>query len=218
VWKKWEFCFLSWFYGTWFLKGAESAWIVVTVWLSLKIEFILGALLCIADTSSGNWCGHQHRVASQQSFLHWTASEACNWQGVLSLLFSSFFCNPLDSLAVRHSGKLLVIFFPQEYDELLHEFMSAVKQAYGEKVLVQVSANTTSSHRNPHLWLCVLEGFNVVIQSSVVYCIECCDQLVPLCGIDANFCSPIFTVNLVVTDWFSFEMSTMGLEYMHPSM
>ncbi len=106
VWKKWELCFLSSLYWTWFLKGAESAWIVVTVWLSLKIEFILGALLCIADTSSGNWCGHQHRVASQQSFLHWTASEACNWQGVLSLLFSSFFFTPLDSLAVRHSDLL----------------------------------------------------------------------------------------------------------------
>jgi malate dehydrogenase (oxaloacetate-decarboxylating)(NADP+) len=26
-----------------------------------------------------------------------------------------------------------------EYDELLHEFMSAVKKAYGEKVLVQVT-------------------------------------------------------------------------------
>jgi hypothetical protein len=121
-------------------------------------------------------------------------------------------------LTTHWLGKLLVIFFPQEYDELLHEFMSAVKQAYGEKVLVQVSADTTSSHWNPHLWLCVLEGFNVVIQSSVVYCVECCDQLVPLCGIDANFCSLIFTVNLVATDWFSVEMNKMVLEYMHPSM
>jgi len=76
-------------------------------------------------------------------------------------------------------GKLLVIFFPHEYDEL-HEFMLIMRQAYGEKVIVQMSANIVSSHWNPHLWLCVLEGFNVVIQSSVVYCVECCDQLVPL--------------------------------------
>jgi malate dehydrogenase (oxaloacetate-decarboxylating)(NADP+) len=27
----------------------------------------------------------------------------------------------------------------QEYSELLHEFMTAVKQTYGEKVLIQVS-------------------------------------------------------------------------------
>ena len=37
-----------------------------------------------------------------------------------------------------HSN-LLCYCLPQEYAELLHEFMTAVKQNYGEKVLVQVS-------------------------------------------------------------------------------
>jgi hypothetical protein len=52
------------------LKGAKFAWIVVIVWLSLKIKSTLSILLCIVNTSSGNWCGHQNGVAFQQSFLH----------------------------------------------------------------------------------------------------------------------------------------------------
>lgn len=35
----------------------------------------------------------------------------------------------------------------QEYDDLLHEFMCACKQAYGEKVLVQVRAHLSKAHR-----------------------------------------------------------------------
>lgn len=33
----------------------------------------------------------------------------------------------------------LILFFLQEYSELMHEFMTAVKQNYGEKVVIQVS-------------------------------------------------------------------------------
>lgn len=36
------------------LKGVKYAWIVVIVWLSLKIKSILCTLLCIVDTYSGN--------------------------------------------------------------------------------------------------------------------------------------------------------------------
>ena len=35
----------------------------------------------------------------------------------------------------------------QEYAEFLHEFMCAVKQNYGEKVLVQVSHRITSANK-----------------------------------------------------------------------
>jgi malate dehydrogenase (oxaloacetate-decarboxylating)(NADP+) len=36
----------------------------------------------------------------------------------------------------------------QEYSELLHEFMTAVKQTYGEKVLIQVSSSVKTLHTN----------------------------------------------------------------------
>jgi malate dehydrogenase (oxaloacetate-decarboxylating)(NADP+) len=37
--------------------------------------------------------------------------------------------------------EILSVHFPlwQEYDELMEEFMAAIKQIYGEKVLIQVS-------------------------------------------------------------------------------
>ncbi len=60
-------------------------------------------------------------------------------------------------LTTHWFGKLLVIFFPQEYDEL-HEFMLIMRQTYGEKMIVQMSADIVSSHWNPHLWLCVLRA------------------------------------------------------------
>jgi hypothetical protein len=39
--------------------------------------------------------------------------------------------------------------YKQEYDELLHEFMVACKQAYGEKVLVQVFIQDEKSRTFP---------------------------------------------------------------------
>ncbi len=38
-----------------------------------------------AGTSNHNWCGHQHRVSTQKSFLHWIAPKACHWPGVISI-------------------------------------------------------------------------------------------------------------------------------------
>jgi len=38
-----------------------------------------------AGTSNHNWCGHQHRVSTQKSFLHWIATKACHWPGVISI-------------------------------------------------------------------------------------------------------------------------------------
>lgn len=42
------------------------------------------------------------------------------------------------SLTLCNGRNLNHMFFLQEYAELLHEFMTAVKQIYGEKVLIQV--------------------------------------------------------------------------------
>lgn len=40
---------------------------------------------------------------------------------------------------------VVAFFFIQEYAEFLHEFMCAVKQNYGEKVLVQVKSYTSKT-------------------------------------------------------------------------
>lgn len=57
---------------------------------------------------------------------------------------SSFFPRADAEILMFSPGSLICLFFffnSQEYAELLHEFMCAVKQNYGEKVLIQVQQN-----------------------------------------------------------------------------
>lgn len=45
---------------------------------------------------------------------------------------------------IFNSNEFIQFFWLQEYAELLHEFMTAVKQNYGEKILIQVLSSVQS--------------------------------------------------------------------------
>lgn len=83
---------------------------------------------------------HQQSGSSGQSILHWATPETSHWQGNEVLEFTAgveLLCFPFEQSLTTSVGWCMGL-SKQEYDELLHEFMTACKQAYGEKVLVQV--------------------------------------------------------------------------------
>ncbi len=79
--------------------------------------------------------------------------------GQVSYLFFAWFILPCSFFAFEAVGDINQDIFSQlldvqEYDDLVHEFMTATKQAYGEKVLVQVMHLTVNclSKTGHSLW------------------------------------------------------------------
>lgn len=86
------------------------------------------------SVSSGHYrCGNKQWDLVERWILHWAKAKESNRPG-------DFFATlNIHTMVIQiHKMPIPLILLIQEYAELMHEFMTAVKQIYGEKVLVQV--------------------------------------------------------------------------------
>lgn len=87
-----------------------------------------------------HWCGYKQWEAVGRWKLYRAQTKTSNWAGSE---FFFFFSSSLLALSINVIWILIILtwlrlLWFQEYNELIHEFMTAVKQNYGERVLVQV--------------------------------------------------------------------------------
>lgn len=84
-------------------------------------------------SSSHYWRGNKQWDLVERWILHWAKAKESNRPG-------DFFATlNIHTMVIQiHKMPIPLILSIQEYAELMHEFMTAVKQIYGEKVLIQV--------------------------------------------------------------------------------
>lgn len=119
------------------------------------------SLWIVSVLACNHWCGYKQWEAVGGWVLHRAQAKEGYWTG---LWYVSFTCLVFKSFVSW--GEYVIccftevdhILFLQEYAELLQEFMTAVKQNYGEKVLVQVFGGEKSRHSI--IWLLYLTFFN----------------------------------------------------------
>ena len=106
------------------------------IWYFYSLDYSTGMLTV---SSNNNWCWDQQWRSLKWWILYWYPTKAHYWTGFLLLEWTSKCL--IYSLHISWKLYLSVddLFICIVGILLLHDFMCAIKQNYGEKVIIQVS-------------------------------------------------------------------------------